>query len=860
MPSTGSLRTMRSRYPPPPCVEEEPASLARELHGLSNLSEKPGVEGARVRGTVDQYPVIMNMNTSSPEAPLSVNNMPGMGNFSSDDSSGPATPPPRMVEPSGRPRSESQATVRPGPPPPFVSASSSRPRERPSPATQPQLAPETVAPRQPRPRSRARDDDVPVRGRGRSYSELYPPQPMREMRTVRQSRPPSITRDGNCRGRDWASVDVAQQPMRETRAPRQPSRPPSPVRDDHLGTSSRPRGRLQPPQVFQQPNRELVTPGHPRPSSHSPQRPDPIRHEGPIHIIPHSSYGSARSRSRGPGHDRNHMEAPISSISRSNSAKYVTSRPVRPRPRQESPPGYQSDTVTARPRPASYAPPSIVPAKAPIGNAANGRTLAERIEEKLRQRQELREAASLSDTETRLKTEKLRPLSTTLNPSVPSSVPHSPSKEVHRTLSHRSREPSVAPTNPRTSAPTLVPALVSSLARSKSKTRGHSRSISSDDARPSRPATSVKFQDQPAERQSPQRVPATKQTNLSQRPSNPSGLCISPCPRSIPVAGHNDWYTLKGLTHLDICPSCMKQIGHSRFRDFFIPSLAKPPTQKTRCAFSYAWNRLAWTQMIKQQHDSLEMLYQMTRPPPGTRPCPGRAASEQTWYRVVNPDTGSYLPSFHICGSCTRNVRVLMPAHRDTFQHSPEVQERACDLVTSSPRFVKYIDLLDDASSRADSDPSRRPDPREFLAYAKRKVVLHDCLRDRPVLGSWHYMPELPELSVCEDCYDEVVWPLAKAHHSLARSFSTSMRYLPGDGPNRCREASCQLYSGRMRARFKDAVIRDDFPGLRDFALRRFEAERRFRDRRDELLVAEGKGYDCDVEMKKAVEEWRRWE
>ncbi|GLI72698.1 hypothetical protein PoHVEF18_000879 [Penicillium ochrochloron] len=866
MPSTGSLRTMRSRYPPPPCVEEEPTSLARELHGLSKLSEKPGVEGARVRGTVDQYPVIMTPNTSQPEAPPSVHNMPGMGNFSSDDSSGPSTPPPRMAEPSGRPRSGSQATVRPGPPPPAVSSSSSRPRERLFPPVQSQPARETAMPRQPRPRSLARDDDVPIRGRGRSSSEVYPPQPMytaqpmREMmRTLRHSRPPSVTRDENRRGRDRSSVEISQQPMRESRPPHQ-SRPPSPVLD-HSNRSS---GRLQPPQVYQRPPREVfLPPPQPRPSSHSPQRSDPIRreatvqHEAPVHIIPHSSYGmrSSRSRSRGPGYDRTYGEAPKSSIARSNSAKYVTSRSVRPRPRQESPPGYQSDTATARPRPASYAPPSIAPGKAPVGNAAPGRTLAERIEEKLRQRQELRESASLSDTETR-PNEKLRPINTTLQPSVPASEPHSPSKELRGILSNRSREP---PTNPRTSAPSIVPSIPSSLARSKSKTRGHSRSISSDD-RPSRPATSVKFQDQPGDRQSPPRVPATKQTNLAQRPSNPSGLCITPCPRSIPVAGLNDWYTLKGLTHLDICPSCMKQIGHSRFRDFFIPSLAKAPTQKTRCALSSPWARLAWTQMIKQQHESLEMLYQMTRPPPGTRPCPGRAASEQAWYRIVNPDTGSYLPSFHVCGSCARNVRVLMPAHRDTFQQCPEVQERACDLVTSSPRFVKYIDLLDDAASRADSDPSRRPDPREFLAYAKRKVVLRDCLRDRPVLGSWHYMPELPELSVCEDCYDEVVWPLAKSHHPLARSFSTTMRYLPGDGPNRCREASCQLYSGRMRSRFRDAVVKDDFPGLRDFALRRFEAERRFRDRRDELLVAEGKGYDCDVEMKKAVEEWRRWE
>ncbi|KAJ5433174.1 uncharacterized protein N7458_012330 [Penicillium daleae] len=860
MPSTGSSRTMRSRYPPPPCVEEEPASLARELHGLSNLSEKPGIEGARVRGTVDQYPVIMNMNSSQPEAPPGVNSMPGMGNFSSDDSSGPATPPPRMAEPSLRPRSGSQATSRPWPPPASMSSSSSKPRERPLPPVQSQSARETVTSRPPRPRSLARDDDVPTRGRDRSYSEVYPPQPMREVRMSRQSRPPSVTREENYRGRDRSSVDISQQPMRETRSHRL-ARPPSPILN-HLATSTMSRGRAQPPQVYQETPRELGIPQQARPSSHSPQRGDSIRHEAPVHIIPHSSYGmrSARSRSRGPGYDRTFVETPKSSIGRSNSAKYVTSRPVKSRPRQESPLGYQSDTATARARPAAYAPPPTAPGKAPIGKVANGRTLAERIEEKLRQRQELREAASSSDTETRPRTEKLRPISTILHPSVPTSAPHSPSREANCTMSRRSRESTQASTNPRSSVPTIVPSIAPSLVRSKPKTRGHSRSISSDDARPSRPATSVKFQDQPGQRQSPPKAPATKQTNLSQRPSNPSGLCITLCPRSLPVAGHNDWYTLKGLTHLDICPSCMKQIGHSRFRDLFIPSLAKPPTQKTRCAFSNPWTRLAWTQMIKQQHESLEMLYQMTRPPPGTRLCPGRAASEQTWYRIINADTGSYLPSFHICGSCTRNVRVLMPAHRDTFQHCPEVQERACDLVTSSPRFVKYIDLLDDAASRADSDPSRRPDPREFLAYAKRKVVLRDCLRDRPVLSSWHYMPELPELSVCEDCYDEVVWPLAKMHHPLARSFSTSLRYLPGDGPNRCREASCQLYSGRMRARFREAVVKDDFPGLRDFALRRFEAERRFRDRRDELLVAQGKGYDCDVEMKKAVEEWRRWE
>lgn len=347
---------------------------------------------------------------------------------------------------------------------------------------------------------------------------------------------------------------------------------------------------------------------------------------------------------------------------------------------------------------------------------------------------------------------------------------------------------------------------------------------------------------------------------MLQSSASTAGICTTACPRSVPVAGYTDWYTLKGLTHLDICPTCMSQIAHSRFRDFFIPSLPKPATQKTRCAFSLPWTRLAWAQMIKKKHDSLEMLYQMTRPPPGTRPCPGRIVTDQTWYRIVDPETNQYLPRFHICGACARNVRILMPTHRDTFHPTSEPQERVCDFVTTSPRFVQYIDLLDSAATRAEVDPSRRPDTREFMTYARRKIVLRDCRRDRPTLSTWHYIPALPELSVCEDCYDEVVWPLAKAHHPIARSFSTSMRVLPGDAPNRCREASCQLYSGRMRARFRELVVKGDFAALKSVALRRFEAERRFRDRREELLVAEEKGYDCDEEMRKAVEEWKRWE
>jgi hypothetical protein len=201
-----------------------------------------------------------------------------------------------------------------------------------------------------------------------------------------------------------------------------------------------------------------------------------------------------------------------------------------------------------------------------------------------------------------------------------------------------------------------------------------------------------------------------------------------------------------------------------------------------------------------------------------------------------------------------------MPAHRDTFLSSTEPQERACDLVTSSPRFIRFIDLLDAAATRAEASHLPRPDTRKVLAYARRKVALRDYRRDRPVLSTWHYIAALPEFSVCEDCYDEAIWPLVRARHPIASLFCPSLRLLPGDGPNHCREASCQMYSPRMRAWFRDAVVRDDFATLRSVALRRFEAERSFRHRRDELIEAEARGYHISDEMRKAVEEWRRWE
>ncbi|KAJ5629557.1 hypothetical protein N7528_003214 [Penicillium herquei] len=768
-----SSRSVRVQRPPAPCVEEEPVSLARELHGLTKIGEKPGFEGICKRGTVDQNPIIMPQSPVPTSLVSTSPNPPGLGSVSSDDnSSGPRTPPPPMPEPVVR----------------IV-----EPVER----------------------------DIPAPPSVASRSQSRAPQryqvPSQDQSPVRQPRPRSQTRS-----REFSRTEGSQhpRPSPDRSAVEQVSR----GRDlDQHGFSSQKSPLARSKSLKTGPSTVQIVPSHPRSDSVTGYQSDSTM----------GTHSTRLERARAPTTSSSGLEK-----------------------RQELSPSSQSRT-----------------------GKSSARTLAERLEEKLRLREELRNLSSDSESEpsTRRRSRSISRKSIHAPPPREPSPPHEivhaapiqrapspPVEIVHAAPIQRAPEPQRYPPVSRGRSSTVSSTAPPPRSALRSSSRAHgSKSMSSDEAQASsskpRRANSVKFLDDLPQRRSQtqtQLVTVPKTTSPQRAPST-LGLCVTPCPRSTPMSGFQDWYTLKGLTHLNICPSCMNQIGHSRFRDYFIPSLPNNG-EKIQCAFGNAWTRLAWTQMIKKEHQSLEMLYQMTRPPPGTPECPGRHKVKNVWHRIIEPETKSYLPRLHVCTSCARNVRILMPSHRDTFQPDSRPEEGICAFVTTSPRFVQFIDLLDNAANHA--KPSRRPDLREFLSYARRKIVLRDCQRDKPMRSGWHYMADLPELLACGDCYDEVVWPLTREKYALAEDFYPKMRYLPGDGPSRCRLASCSLYSPRMRAKFREAVLNDDFSGLKAVSLRRFEAERRFQDRKEELLDAEERGYRCDVEIRKAIEEWRRWE
>ena len=356
----------------------------------------------------------------------------------------------------------------------------------------------------------------------------------------------------------------------------------------------------------------------------------------------------------------------------------------------------------------------------------------------------------------------------------------------------------------------------------------------------------------------------TNNTRVQVAPEVVESVCLLPCPRSIPMAGHQDWYTIKGMTYLNICPSCTNQIIRSKFGEFFIP---KPSEQKVRCSFSDPWVRLAWAQAIRKDSTDLKMLHQITRPPSTVEPCPGNSTtSEQQWYGIMDTETDALLPRFSVCQACVRNLRILKLCGQDTFERNSTPDENVCHLTTCSPRFAQYIDLLDVADSFPSSS-SLLP-PAGFVTYARRKVVLRECPRDRPVISdTWRCIPQLPEFSVCEDCFDDVVWPLAKAKYPIARMFklcsSSSSRTannnqhdsFPASSSSSSssssspiipphdqwwhgqHEATCQLYLPWIRTRFREAVMNDDFEYLQQVALTRYRAEQQLQAWKRELLL-----------------------
>ncbi|CAI6262285.1 unnamed protein product [Periconia digitata] len=358
---------------------------------------------------------------------------------------------------------------------------------------------------------------------------------------------------------------------------------------------------------------------------------------------------------------------------------------------------------------------------------------------------------------------------------------------------------------------------------------------------------------------------------------------LPPCPRKEASTQHNDWYKLENCPGLDICPSCYEGVfATTSFADYFSqPRRYEHPTERF-CDFSSPWMRIAWVIILKQRLPSLRLIQDLSAIADSERSCPGdREVSTDhiEWYGIPDYRDGRPISNFAICPCDLRMLKALFPSVQNYFarinpSHAYAAPKYTCSFRVNSRRSRKYLDLLMEIDAEAKAN-GQRPDMDRFIKMVRENAFKGECTRNKPLLQKlWHYIPELPEFTICEECYNDKVWPFRSSsslsnHNSnvttLPELVTPTIRPVPSEDPQI--GSSCCLYSPRMRKVWERAVQEGDFSYLAQKARERKSEERRLVLQRWKLLdtirVVEQRSTKWErlkAELKDNEREWKYWE
>ncbi|KAL6703594.1 hypothetical protein ACN47E_009539 [Coniothyrium glycines] len=350
------------------------------------------------------------------------------------------------------------------------------------------------------------------------------------------------------------------------------------------------------------------------------------------------------------------------------------------------------------------------------------------------------------------------------------------------------------------------------------------------------------------------------------------------CPRTVPSARYQEWHTLRGFESFDICPACYEEVfSDTIFASDFLVRRRDDVPKERHCDFSSAWLRLAWLLTIKQQRKTLNLLYRLLDVVDAERPCPGdrEVSSERLpWYGIPDQRDGIHVANFAVCPCDKKMIEVLLPSLSGYFTKLPSTfgsstpEKHRCSLRTTSRRFPKYLDLLVELDADAQLHNSA-PNMNRFVQLARDNAFKGECARDKTLIRKpWHFIPSLPEFTVCEECYDEVVWPALASRSvpsAIPRMMNKAIQLVPGEDHDV--GSSCCLYSPRMRRIWDEAVAAEDFRLLERAALERKRAEAKCVLQRRGVLEwmagVERGGTSWErakAELRACEREWSRWE
>ncbi|KAK0366304.1 hypothetical protein LTS02_007037 [Friedmanniomyces endolithicus] len=343
------------------------------------------------------------------------------------------------------------------------------------------------------------------------------------------------------------------------------------------------------------------------------------------------------------------------------------------------------------------------------------------------------------------------------------------------------------------------------------------------------------------------------------------------CQRPESVSGYDDWYTVIGAPGLTFCPGCVDSVFE---RTIFRPSIRRLPqlnlNNNISCAFgSSPWLRLAWLLTLQQHRTDLTLLRDLADIEATSEPCPGGTEATRSWYGLRDRE-GYFVKDFHICYSDVRKTERLLPTLSGFFVRLPQRSSHGvytCGIRAEGNRFSAYLDALIATHERALAS-RKGPDPMPFVDLVERKTRLRECTRDNMLTGGlWHFMPNIPTLTICEDCYEAVVEPEVRRNSEVAMRFNRTIQPVYGEGMG----SSCQLYSRRMRKIFQRAVEDNDLKYLARKSKERREAELRLQERyKDVVRLAKRLSRDAaggdderrlNRELDRITQEWQaKWE
>jgi hypothetical protein len=307
-----------------------------------------------------------------------------------------------------------------------------------------------------------------------------------------------------------------------------------------------------------------------------------------------------------------------------------------------------------------------------------------------------------------------------------------------------------------------------------------------------------------------------RQASKSSIPFVPTVL--PPCPRKEFSRKYNDWYTLENNSEFDVCPSCLDGIIRpTLYRSYFKRAPSRPSSIRTRCDFASPWTRLAWLLTLKRQRNDLDLIYAVAAIIGSTPECPGEQEEIGSWYGLRDQH-GALLPEFFMCQRDRKCLEALCPSFTGIFSrissYGSARTAAICSLRTDSRRLPIYLDHLVEIDDKARiQDRSSAPNLKPLIDLIHSHTYKAECSRDRIVIGqTWYYMPSFPSLTICEECYDDAVWPAIRQGSDLAGRFNRVL--MPLHPTQEGVGSSCQLYSPRMRRVWDRAVRYDDDEGF----------------------------------------------